>query len=255
MGGIRRVLMAALLKKRAEYRRYWLDFAVGLAIKFIFFLGTLYAIPVETGRDAAARVFGFSLWYLSAHLVAKLGNAALEEAYLGTAEQVLSTRTRPGVLLIGTIVAEILLSALWVALFLLLATAILGPARLWTGAAAIAARAAVFGLAGLAGMTGMGLMILGLSLRFKQVGAVTEVILYYLLVFSGFFIPPDSLPRGFHVLNELSPLAWAVRGTLEGWRVLGPACLVAAGWLAAGTAVLRSQWNWARRAGRLGSYV
>lgn len=255
MGDARRVLMAALLKKRGEYRRYWLDFTVGLAIKFIFFLGTLYAIPVETGREAAARVFGFSLWYLSAHLVAKLGNAALEEAYLGTLEQVLSTRTRPGILLLGTIVAELLLSTLWVALFLVLATAILGPRRLWTGAAAIAAPAAVFGLAGLAGMTGVGLLIMGVSLRFKQVGAVTEVILYYMLVFSGFFLPAGSLPRGFHALNGLSPLAWAVRGVLEGWRVFGPACLVAACWLAAGVAVLLSQWNWSRRAGRLGSYV
>ena len=254
-GDLRRAVTAALLKKRAEYRRYWLDFAVGLAIKCIFFLGALYAAPAADPRETAVRVFGFSLWYLSAHVVAKLGNMALEEAYQGTAEQLLVTRTRPGQLLAGVVVAETLLSALWVGLFLAVATVLAGPERLWSGAAAVAGRALVFGLAGLLGMIGMGLVLLGLSLRFKQVGALTEVVLYYLLVFSGFFLPGDTLPWALHLLNQLSPLARAVDGVRAGWSTAAAAGLVSAGWLVAGCAVLYSQWQWARRAGRLGSYV
>ncbi|MFC0298441.1 ABC transporter permease [Geobacillus jurassicus] len=98
-------------------------------------------------------------------------------------------------------------------------------------------------------------MILGLSFRLKQVGAVTEVLLYYLLMFSGFFLSPKLLPSVFHVLNFFSPLSWAVHGMRAGWPALVPALLVSCFWVGAGVIVLRSQWNWARKAGKLGSYV
>lgn len=65
---------------------------------------------MQTGKEAAVRLFGFSLWYLSAHHIPKLGNIAIEEAYLGTEEQALSTKTPSWQLLIGIILSEIMLS-------------------------------------------------------------------------------------------------------------------------------------------------
>ncbi|OPX02014.1 ABC transporter permease [Geobacillus proteiniphilus] len=252
---VSQVVAASFLKKRAEYRRYWFDFTVGLVIKFIFFLGTLYASPVQTGKEAAVRLFGFSLWYLSAHLISKLGNTAIEEAYLGTAEQVLSTRTPPWQLLIGVIVSEMLLSLVWIVLFFICAAAMLGFSEIWKGATAIIGYIAVFCGISLLGMIGIGVLILGLSFRLKQVGAVTEVLLYYLLMFSGFFLSPKLLPAVFHALNFFSPLSWAVQGMRTGWPMLAPALFVSCFWVGVGAAVLRSQWNWARKAGKLGSYV
>jgi ABC-2 type transport system permease protein len=255
LSAISRVMLASFLKKRAEYRRYWFDFTVGLMIKFIFFLGTLYASPIQSGTEAAARLFGFSLWYLSAHVIAKLGNAAIEEAYLGTAEQMLATRTPPALILVGIIISEMVLSLVWVVLFLVCAAAMLGFADIWHSTWLIAERIIVFCTVSLIGMIGIGIFILGLSFRLKQVGAVTEVLLYYLLIFSGFFLSPGLLPSAFHVLNILSPLAWAVTGMREGWQALGPALLSSCFWLATGLIILKWQWNWARRTGKLGSYV
>jgi len=102
-----RVLIAFLIKKQAEFHRYWSDFIVGLFIKFIFFLGALYAKPIQNLDEAITRISAFSLWYLSAHVVSKLANSPLEEAYLGTLEQVLSMRARKWHLLFGLIVSEI----------------------------------------------------------------------------------------------------------------------------------------------------
>lgn len=249
-----RVLAAFLLKKRAEYRRYWLDLTVGFVIKFIFFLGTLYASPIQTGQEAVVRLFGFSLWYLSSHVVSKLGNTALEEAYLGTTEQVLSTRTKLWQLLFGLVIAEILLSLGLVAVFLGASTVIMGVPSLWSGMDPIAVQVIIFTILGLLGMIGLGLLILGLSLRYKQVGAITEAILYYFLIFSGFFLDPEFLPQAVHLLNVISPLAWAVEGMRNGWSILVPALLVSGVWILVGIIVLKWQWNWARRAGRLGSY-
>ncbi|MEB3751578.1 ABC transporter permease [Geobacillus sp. FSL W8-0032] len=250
-----RVVSASFLKKRAEYRRYWFDFTVGLIIKFVFFFGTLYASPIQTGKEAAVKLAGFSLWYLSAHLIAKLGNSAIEEAYLGTAEQVLSTKTLPWQILIGVVVAEVALSFAWVALFFLCAALIIGFSEIVSGALSIVTEIVVFGGVSLIGMTGIGVFILGLSLRLKQVGAVTEVLLYYLLIFSGFFLSSNRLPAAFHILNALSPLSWAVQGMSAGWRAFFPAFGVSLLWLAIGSFVLRQQWNWARKNGKIGSYV
>lgn len=243
-----------MIKKRAEYRQYWLDITVGFVIKFIFFLGTLYASPVQTGQEALVRLVGFSLWYLSSHVVSKLGNTALEEAYLGTTEQVLSTRTKLWQLLLGLIMAEIILSLVLVFVFLGVSTMIVGGPPLWSGIEESAIQLLVFSGVGLCGMIGLGFMVLGLSLRYKQVGSVTEAILYYFLIFSGFFLDPKLLPMAVHLLNQLSPLAWAVEGMRHGWSLLGPALLVSGIWLVVGMLLLKWQWNWARRAGRVGSY-
>ncbi|GAB6877554.1 ABC transporter ATP-binding protein/permease [Thermaerobacter litoralis] len=257
--GFGNVLRAAWIKKRAEYRRYWLDFVIGLAIKCIFFLGALFAVPDAPPPEAALRVLGFGLWYLSAHGVAKLGNMALEEAYMGTAEQVLVTRTRPSTWLAGTLGMELLLSIIWVGLFSGVAALLIGPNNFLQGLAAIASPGFLLAPAGVAGMVGIGLAALGLSLRFKQVGSVVEILLYYLLVFSGFFLPPGPLPAVLDVLNAASPLARVVegiRGIGHGtsvWQAVVVAWAVALAWIAVGCAVLRKQWLWARRAGRLGS--
>lgn len=250
-----RVILAFFLKKRAEYRRYWLDFTVGLVIKFIFFLGALYARPIQDGKETVVRIFGFSLWYLSAHVVAKLGNSVLEEAYLGTVEQVLSTRARTWQLLVGLIVAEVCFSLIWVSMFVGMAIAIVGVAPFWSGMKETALVAGAGGVVGLVGMVGVGLVILGMSLRFKRIGAITEVVLYYLLVFSGFFLPSQVMPDAFQVLNVVSPLAWFVQAMRNGANGIAYAAVVSALWLLLGVVVVKSQWNWARRTGRLSSYV
>lgn len=252
---ILRVILAFFLKKRAEFRSYWIDFLVGLCIKFIFFLGMLYAMPIQDGNEAVTRIFGFSLWYLSANLVAKLGNSVLEEAYLGTVEQVVSTRSRKWKLLLGLIVSEIIFSLIWVSTFFGVALVVVGIPTFLSGVKQIAFIAIAYGFVGLLGMVGVGLVMLGLSLRFKRVGAITEIVLYYLLVFSGFFLPPKFIPETFHFFNVISPLAWFVKGMLNGVNEIAYAILVSALWLLLGVVILKSQWNWARRTGRLSSYV
>lgn len=259
--GLVNVIGAAWVKKRAEYRRYWLDFVVGLAIKCIFFLGALFAVPGAPPAELALRVLGFGLWYLSSHGVAKMGNMALEEAYMGTAEQVLVTRTHPARWLAGTVFVELLFSAVWVAVFAVIAAILTGPAVLLHGLATVGWSGLLLGSAGLAGMVGCGLVALGLSLRFKQVGSLVEVFLYYLLVFSGFFLPPGALPAVLQVLNAISPMARVIDGIRWTWHG-GPLALalltawaVAFLWLLGGWFVLRRQWAWARRFGRLGSMV
>ncbi|KPC97802.1 hypothetical protein LR69_04003 [Geobacillus sp. BCO2] len=89
--------------------------------------------------------------------------------------------------MIGVVIAEITLSSMWVTLFFICAALMIGFSEILSGIASMITEIVVFGGVSLIGMTGIGVFILGLSLRLKQVGAVTEVLLYYLLIFSGFF--------------------------------------------------------------------
>ncbi|WP_233130511.1 hypothetical protein [Geobacillus sp. FJAT-46040] len=74
-------------------------------------------------------------------------------------------------------------------------------------------------------------------------------------MFSGFFLSSNLLPTAFHILNYFSPLSWAVQGVNEGWPVFFPALGISLLWLAMGSLVLKQQWHWARKNGKIGSYV
>lgn len=255
MNSVSAVIAASAIRKFAEYRAYSFDFFVGLAIKFVFFMAAMYATPLREPVEATARVYGFVIWYLTSHLLAKTANIVVEEAYIGTLGQVLTARTSFPVFVISVAVMEILFSIPWVLGFLGIA-ALSTPIRSVLPSLLHAAPTAV-GLACLnfIGVGGMAIVLLGLSFRFKRVGSLTEIISFYLLFFSGFFFPPDQLPAVVRQSNMLSPLFWAVSGLTEGWaivpRLLGSSML----WILSGVLVFRYYWEWARRTGRLTAYV
>lgn len=239
------VFRAALIKKWAEYRYYRWDFAVGLVIKLIFFLAMIFAIPAESGQDAAIRVTGFVLWYFGAHLIAKMANLLVEEAYLGALPQVLAARSSIWLFLGVTALAELLLSSIWIAAFVVVAL-VLSPLPttaftqgLFSWNNLVAASAALLGLAGMA------LTIFGLSIHFKRAGSFAEVLIFFMLFFSGFFVPMEEVPAVILLLSSVSPLYWFVKAIgafLPGawvWPPMAALLVCGAGWLAAGAALTR----------------
>jgi ABC-2 type transport system permease protein len=252
---LRGAIGAAWLKKTAEYRAYLFDFAVGLAIKFVFFMAALYVAPLVEPAAAMVRVYGFVIWYLSAHLLAKTANVLIEEAYLGTLGQVLVARIPFSLFALSVGLVELLFSSLWVMGFLAIAGAVapILPAlrTLWGDGA----KAAVFAAVNFAGMGGLGLLLLSMSIRFKRVGAIAEILTFYLLFFSGFFFPISQLPTVVRHVDVLSPLYWAILGITKGWRALPYALASSLFWLFLGMILFRYYWDWARRAGTLTAYA
>ncbi len=262
MKGLLWALKAALLKKRGEYRHYRLDYGVGLGLKVMFLLAMLWAYPELPPAWQAARIYGFVLWYLAAHLLAKMSNLVLEEAYLGTWEQILTSRTSLWTFLVAQGVAEVLLSLVWVFPFSLIAAMLTPFWRAWT---ALPAMHVLLWL-GMTGLTfvalmGMGVALFGVSIRYKQVGSLSELLIFALLFFSGFFFPVAQLPGWLQSLAVLSPLYWAytwAQALLVEGRLTVPAgqavLLQSAGWWLVGYLVTRASWTWARRQGTLTQY-
>lgn len=248
-------LKAASIKKWSEYRAYWFDFAVGLGIKFIIFIATLYAFPVDEPEAVMVRLFGFLLWYLTAHLLGKLANFWIEEAQLGTLVQLVTSRASFASVIMGVMFAEVIFSVPWVAMFLTLAAFLLPLSELISVAFHQALHLLIFGILGLLSMAGIGILLLGASVRFKQVGAFSEVLLFYMLFFSGFFIPLEHLPTPVRWLNFLSPLAWSVKGVEGELCSLIGLLLSGLFWFLLGCTIVHFALVWAKKQGRLTQYA
>ena len=218
-------------------RRYFTDYLFGFFIKLLFFLAVLY----QSGGEAAM-VYGFLLWYLGAHLLSRMAGFFLEEAYLGTLPRLLASPHSPLALVFTLALSELLVSLFWVAGLGLAAFAYgarlfsLFPGALFTGVLVLVA---VFGL---------GLILLAASLRFKQVASLAEVVNFYLLLFSGFFVPLADLPMLFDLLNVLNPFTHLVAG-----RTLGLAA-TSGFWLFAGIVSFQLSLALAKRRGDLLDY-
>jgi ABC-2 type transport system permease protein len=239
-------LRAAFVKKKGEYRYYLLDYIVGLLIKFVFFVAMLIAYPETHPLEGLVRISCFILWYLAAHVLAKMSNVVVEEAYLGTLAQILTTKTSLLVYLVAHTISEVVMSFIWILGFIALAVflmpfgAALAQLSLWQVGMAF-----VVVLVALIGIVGMGIFLFGLSIKFKQVGSISELLIFVMLLFSGFFIPPNYLPHVLIMVNFVSPLWWAFdllhRIVLGELVQLHPYLLtqiaVSAVWIAAGVIV------------------
>lgn len=235
---------AFLARSFALQRRYFADYALGLLVKVFFFTAILYASQGNSARPAY--VAGFLLWYLAAHLLARMANFFLEEAYLGTLARLLASPHPPAAIVAALSLAELLMAVPWVA-------ALAVYARLaGVSLSGLGPDALVAGLLALVGVWGIGLTLLAASLRYKQVGSFTEMLTFYLLLFSGFFVPGEKLPLAARALNALNPLEWAV-GIFSG-RGFGPLLFAAAFWVLVGGAAFARGYGWARRRGRLLDY-
>ncbi len=235
---------AFLARSLALQRRYFADYALGLLVKVFFFAAILYASQGHSAREAY--VAGFLLWYLAAHLLARMANFFLEEAYLGTLARLLASPHPPVAIVAALSLAELLMALPWVA-------ALAVYARLsGVSLAGLGASALVAGLLALVGVWGLGLTLLAASLRYQQVGSFTEMLTFYLLLFSGFFVPGEKLPLTLRAVNLLNPLEKAV-GVFSGGG-FGPLGLAAAFWVLVGGVAFALGYRWARQSGRLLDY-
>lgn len=235
---------AFLARSFALQRRYFTDYALGLLVKVFFFTAILYTSQGYSARPAY--VAGFLLWYLAAHLLARMANFFLEEAYLGTLGRLLASPHSPAALVVALSLAELSMALPWVAALAVYAR-LSGVSLAGLGPEALAAS-----LLALTGVWGLGLSLLAASLRYKQVRSFTEMLTFYLLLFSGFFVPGEKLPLALRTLNTLNPLEWAVRVFLgEGF---GPLLAVTVFWVLVGGVAFAHSYSWGRRSGRLLDY-
>jgi len=202
-------LKAEFLKRLQEQWHYKLNYFSSIVATFIFFFGLVLVVGGD-GDPLLTMVMGFLFWYYGAGIIDEMVIYTVEEAQLGTLEQIFVTRTPVWAMLISKLIAMVTLSTARVILFLLLIVLVQQDLLHYIGRANWGA-IVVVGFFILISLSGVGAILFGLTLIFKRIGAFSDIIQYALLFFSGILVPIEQLPGPLRVISYLSPLTYGVR--------------------------------------------
>lgn len=207
------VLKASFVKHLGEMKYYKLNYSIGILMNFVLIFGILN-VTVGGGEVPPVAflkiLIGFIVWYYATAIISRMSVLVVEETTLGTLEQILVTQSSLGLVLIVTIFMDILISTLWILIFIIfilpwfhfdLATlsSINWPLIL------------LIVLLALISLTGVGFIFFGVSLLFKRIGAISALFQYILLFFTGIFLSTDKLPAILTWFSYILPLTWPLK--------------------------------------------
>ena len=185
-------------------RRYWLETAatwVGYIVIFaaVFLgirVGGLGAGSSEWGQEAAIR---YAIWVLCLHTVVGLPQLVQEEAMTGVLEQRFLV---PNGGVSSLIMYHIGRFLVWLFGTTLLSFAVLviAPTPIHFNAGIVPVVLLI-----LVGIEGLGLLLAGLALFFKRIGAVTQLVQMALLGLA--LLPVDNLSKAWQALFQVLPLS------------------------------------------------
>jgi ABC-2 type transport system permease protein len=209
------MLIASVL--RGEFTRSWIDVrrypinsVAGLVILYMFFMAIFLGAKAMAGSTApafgenvAGGIVGYCLWFFA---IAAMGDMAFQvyrDATTGTLEQLILSPAGMVRILTGRAVGNLLVNFTFVVslLFLIMLTT-----GIWLSFPLVPLVPLV--LLTLAALWGVGFVLAGLSLNFKRIEVLTNVLQF---VFLGLAVVPlSSLPGGVGVLVRLLPFGVGV---------------------------------------------
>jgi ABC-2 type transport system permease protein len=223
-------------------------FGIASGLWTYFFLGRM----VEGGTTSAflpasADFFSFVLvgvafWGLLSTAILGTLNSIQAEQRSGTLEAILVSSAPPWSVILGGAMLPLLIGVLEMLLYLA------GGAYFFNvdwGRAHWPALAALVGLA-VAHGAALGFIVAAVVIVIKRGEAVAWVLISVLAMLSGVFYPVEVLPEPLHVISEMLPLTYALRGMREALFVGGsPAVWLYAVVLALSTLLLMLTGAWA----------
>lgn len=204
-------LRADFVKYFGEFRYYRFNYALGVGMNLLLFVGIVKGVigsELVAPADFLRVLVSFVIWWYSTGILADMSLYIQEEALYGTLEQVFTTRTPFATFILSKVLAGMLRSSFWIALFVAAVALIFRGQLRWP----VLDPTAVLlpALLALASILGLGLILLGLSLLFTRVGAVLALIEYALLFLTGVFFSPSAYPDWLAALVRVLPLTWGI---------------------------------------------
>jgi len=263
-------LRSEVIRLRGELQYYSFNYLAGVALNLILFAGIYFAVT-KASDTSQVNVFNllvaYLVWYYASDILNQMSLTVIEEALLGTLEQVYISRTPIHLVLLTRALSSLLRTSLFIVVFLIIVVPAFDLLE-YTAGLGVGDWIALVGICAVAliGATGLGLTLFGLSILFKRVGAVKVILDFVLLMFSGVFVSVKELPLALEGAASILPFTWA----LESLRLLVShgvpaselvsrgewlaALAVAAAYLFAGTLIARWCLDAGRRRGALAHY-
>jgi len=204
-------IRADFVKYFAEFKYYKFNYSLGVVMHLLLFLGITYitgATSQLSNEVFLKIVVGFLLWWYATSIFSEMSLYILEEATLGTLEQVFTALTPFHVFIFSRIIATILRSTFWMITFGAILFVIFPNKFHWPQVNAFAFTLII--VLSLLTAIGLGFVLLGLSLLYKRMGALLGLIEYILLFFSGIFFALPSYPFGVRIIVYILPLSWGI---------------------------------------------
>jgi ABC-2 type transport system permease protein len=213
-------LRSEVIRLRGELQYYSLNYLAGVALNLILFGGIYFALTEASDTNQVNVLYllvAYLVWYYASDILGQMSLTVLEEAMLGTLEQVYISRTPIHFVLLARTLSSLVKTSLFIIVFLI----IVAPAfdlLDYTAGLGVADWIALVGICAVAliAATGLGLTLFGLSILFKRVGAVKMILDFVLLMFSGVFVSVKELPLVLKTVASFFPFTWA----LESLRLL-----------------------------------
>jgi ABC-type polysaccharide/polyol phosphate export permease len=182
----------------------------------ILFTGLFYSIFQKVAWTEQALfqlLVGIFIWYIGISAVAVFSFILQEEMRLGTLEQIYLTRTSLVKMLLGRAIGTFLfdgIGAMVLAVitftFIALFTSV-HPWELFRIPISWLSFVVVI-LFTMVGIYGFAFLLAGLSLVLKRIGAITIVLNYIFLFFTGITLSQQSLPASLDVFSKCLPITW-----------------------------------------------
>jgi ABC-2 type transport system permease protein len=241
---------------------YKFDLILEIFIMGFAFIGLSFLIgggQLEE-EQLTSSLLGYLVWYYAVKAIADMSTSLKDEMQAGTLEQMYLSPTDAGLLILGRSLATLFTTTI-IAFFIALGPILLLKIRIPISPAALP----VF-LVTILGLFGFGFAVGGITLIFKQVASLSDLIQYALVFLNGALLPVDLFPPWLALIARLLPTtqgiivlrqvaleeltllqAWQT-GTLA-WLLLHSAVFLAGGWL-----VFKSCERFAKQRGLLGQY-
>ncbi len=226
MVSIVKAIKAEFFKFYFDVKRYIFNYIVGLISTAIFLSGLYWGVNALFTQGGQAVAFvGLLLWLFASSALSDATNHLSEERYLGTLERISVTKTP----LIHILIARNIVHCL----FTLIQSIVVGgilyvvfkpDLGYMLSSWKVSVMAVVIGILIILTLYAFGFFIASLGMILKRVGAITSILEYLILFFSGIVIPWSTMPASLRAFSNILPMTWGIRALdslLKGSGFLG----------------------------------
>ncbi|WP_353893040.1 hypothetical protein PRVXH_002444 [Proteinivorax hydrogeniformans] len=200
---------AEILKLAVDYRNYLLNYVIGQITTLIFVIGLFYSFVNEQDYSSIiVFIFALLFWYYSSDAISGTSDIISEELMLGTFEQLMMCKSKITGIFFCRLFVQFILRTLLAVPFFAIATTIFNAWPLLI--MPLPTLLAVFGVFSitLVGLYAMGFFVASMTLVFKKIGAVSAVLSYIVLFFTGAIVNFASIPLVFRAILHIIPVTW-----------------------------------------------
>lgn len=213
------IIYAEFYKFKGMFKRYYLDSIAEIVSYLILFTGLFYTIFQQT-TDYEAMLFqllsGIFIWYVGINSIAVFSFILQEEMQLGTLEQIYLTRTSLTKMLLGRALATFVfdsIGGLGLTFLTFMAISLFSSTNSMFFEIFSSLNWFYFILyivITMVGIYGFSFLLAGLSIVYKKISAITVILNYIFLYFTGITLANSTLPGVVDIFSKLLPITWGV---------------------------------------------